>query len=191
MAMKNGSSLRKILISILLIGVTVFLPIQATPSSPNEYQVKAAFLYNFAKFVEWPQEAIAGGQPFVIGILGQDPFGNELDEAVAGKTVREKKITVKRFSKIEEAIHCHLLFISNSEDQNLAQILRRLEGAPVLTVSDMGQFAEKGGVIQLVTDQNKIHFAINMAAAERVGLKPSSQLLKLSRIITGTTQNRE
>lgn len=189
--MKNGSSLRKILISILLIGVTVFLPIQATPSSPNEYQVKAAFLYNFAKFVEWPQEAIAGGQPFVIGILGQDPFGNELDEAVAGKTVREKKITVKRFSKIEEAIHCHLLFISNSEDQNLAQILRRLEGAPVLTVSDMGQFAEKGGVIQLVTDQNKIHFAINMAAAERVGLKPSSQLLKLSRIITGTTQNRE
>src|SRR5581483_7323671 len=107
--------LRRVFISILMIGVYTLLPVQAASPSPSEYQVKAAFLYNFAKFVEWPTEASAGDQPFVIGILGQDPFDDLIDETVSGKAVREKRIVVKRFSRIEEAEQSQILFISESE----------------------------------------------------------------------------
>ncbi len=187
MEMNNRSLLKSVFISILLMGVPALFPAQAAPSSPTEYQVKAAFLYNFAKFVEWPAEALSEGGPFVIGILGEDPFGSLIDEAVAGKTVREKRIIVKRLSKIEEAVDSHILFISDSERENVSRILKQLGHAPVLTVSDLGRFAEQGGMVQLVTEQNRVRFAINVAVVERAGLKPSSQLLKLARIINSDT----
>jgi hypothetical protein len=151
---------------------------------PSEYAVKAAFIYNFAKFVEWPTESSVQDSPFVIGILGQDPFGGALDEIVSGKTVRDKRITVKRFTKIEDAMSSSILFISNSEKENMGQIIKRLDGAPVLTVSDLERFAEHGGMVELMIDQNRVRFAINVAAAEQARLKPSSQLLKLAKIVT-------
>lgn len=153
-----------------------------------EYSVKAAFIYNFAKFVEWPPESLEGDKPFVIGVLGQDPFNNALDETVLGKTVLEKKITVKHFSRIEDALTCHILYISDSEKNNLTEIIKRLDRLPVLTVSDVGQFAERGGMIQLVKEQNRVRIAINTTATNQVGLKPSSQLLKLAQIITGRSR---
>ena len=162
-------------------------PSQAEPSPPSEYQVKAAFLYNFAKFVEWPAEALPNDQPFTIGILGSDPFDGLIDEAVAGKTVRDRSIMIKRFSKAEEATGVQILFISNSEEERVPRILKRLGHASVLTVSDIDRFAEQGGMVQLEVEQSRVHFAINVAAVERAGLKPSSQLLKLARIVNGST----
>ncbi|MBI3622058.1 MAG: YfiR family protein [Nitrospirae bacterium] len=170
-------------------------PVAAVPAEPLEYAVKAAFIYNFAKFVEWPTpssgQASEQDGVFVIGILGQDPFGGALDEMVAGKTVRDKKITVKRFSNIEDAMNSHIVFIGHSEKETIARIIKRLDGAPVLTVSDIGRFAELGGMIELVIDQNRVRFAINVAAVEQAGLKPSSQLLKLARIVTSPVKAKE
>jgi hypothetical protein len=182
MGMMRRSVLLQISIFLLLFAGALFPP-PALPVASTEYQVKAAFLYNFAKFVEWPPEAFPEGRPFIIGILGQDPFGSALDEAVAGKTVREKRIVVRRFSKIEEAADSHILFISESEGENLPRLLKRLGPSPVLTVSDVGRFAEQGGMVQLVMEQSRVRFAINVASVERAGMKPSSQLLKLARIV--------
>src|SRR5205823_4131564 len=103
-----------------------------------------------------------------------------LDEIVSGKKVRDKRITVKRFTKIEDAMNSSILFISNSEKENMGRIIKRLDGAPVLTVSDLERFAEQGGMVELMIDQNRVRFAINVAAAEQARLKPSSQLLKLA-----------
>lgn len=181
---------RKISVAILLIGIGLALvPANARPQSP-EYQIKAAFLFNFAKFVEWPAEALSNDPSFVIGILGKDPFGRLIDEAVAGKSVRDKQIIVKRFSRIEDAADAHILFIGDSEAENLSRIMKQVGRAPVLTVSDIDRFAERGGMVQLETEQNRVRFAINVAAAERAGLKPSSQLLKLARIVPEGGANR-
>lgn len=182
--MKHQRTRKRMFPLILLMGVGLaLLPVHARPEEPTEYQVKAAFLYNFAKFVEWPEEAMAGGQSFVIGVMGRNPFGSDIDEAVAGKTVRDKPIVVRRFSKIEDAIGSHVLFISDSEAEDVVRIVRQLSRAPILTVSDLPRFAERGGMIQLLLEQNRVRFAINPAAIERAGLKPSSQLLKLARIV--------
>lgn len=171
-------------IFILLIAANVTLrPVQAQPLTAPEYQVKAAFIYNFAKFVEWPVEMLGDGRPFVIGIVGKDPFGNLIDEAISGKSVRDKNITVKRFSKLEEAVDAHILFISASEEKRLPEMINHLSRTPVLTVSDIDRFAGQGGMVQLVMDQNRVRFAVNVAAFERARLKPSSQLLKLARIV--------
>lgn len=180
----RGSAWRSVFVLLIWAGALLF-PRPAEPISLTEYQVKAAYLYNFAKFVEWPPEALPEGQPFVIGILGQDPFGSILDEAVAGKTVRDRRIVVKRYAKVDEAAEANILFISDSEGENVFRILKRLGQAPILTVSDLGRFADEGGMVQLVMDQNRVRFAINVAAVERAGLKPSSQLLKLARIVSG------
>jgi hypothetical protein len=176
---------------LLILVSTLLLSAPAHSVSPTEYQVKAAFLYNFAKFVEWPAEAFQGNKPFVIGIVGHDPFGNLIDEAVFGKTVRDKKIIISRFSKIEDAVDSHILFVGNSEGENVARILKRLGKAPVLTVSDLDGFADEGGMVQLVTEQNRVRFVVNIAAVDQAGLKPSSQLLKLARIIGEPAQKTE
>jgi len=163
----------------------------AAAAEPLEYAVKAAFIYNFAKFVEWPKESSSKEGSFVIGILGRDPFGGALQQTVSGKTIRERKITVKQFSRIEDAIGSDILFISTSEKEGVAQILRRLDGAPVLTISDLGRFSEQGGMIEFVIDHDRVRFAINPGASAQAGLKPSSQLLKLARIITGPGKAKE
>lgn len=163
--------------------IAMILPAQAEPRTLTEYEVKAAFIYNFAKFVEWPEDVMGNGRPFVIGIVGDDPFGDLIDEAVSRKNVRDERMTVKRFSKIEEAVDSRILFVSRSEEENLTEILKHLSQTPVLTVSDIERFAGKGGMVQLVMDQNRVHFAVNVAAFERASLKPSSQLLKLARIV--------
>lgn len=193
MGLKRSSLIQVIfiLLSIWLICANAsLLPAQAQPGAATEYQVKAAFLYNFAKFVEWPPEALPDDRPFIIGILGQDPFDGLIDEAVAGKTVRDRRIVVKRYSKMEDAIESQILYISASEGENAIRIAKRIGRAPILTVSDADRFAEQGGMVQLMVEQNRVRFAINVAAVERAGLKPSSQLLKLARIVTGSGANR-
>jgi len=156
----------------------------ATPLS--EYQIKAAYLYYFTTFVDWPPDTFARtGGDLVIGVLGEDPFGGLLDETLRGKTVNNRRLAVRRFTSPRDARDCHLLFISSSERDRLASILKGLEGSPVLTVGDLDQFAARGGQIAFRMEDKKVRFDINAAAVERSGVKISAQLMKLGRRVDG------
>jgi len=148
---------------------------------PSEYQLKAAYLFNFAKFVEWPPEAFAEtNSPIVIGILGENPFGTDLDRTIGNRTVGNRSLAVREIRSLPEATNCHLLFISRSEKQHLPETLQGLRGGSVLTVGETERFTEAGGMIQFVPRGNKIRFLINDEAARNVGLKISSKLLSLA-----------
>jgi hypothetical protein len=153
-----------------------------TPAStPTEYEVKAAYLYNFGRFVQWPARATAAeGRYFTICVLGDDPFGPVLNATIADETIDGKTVVAKRISAPQQAANCRILFISSSEDRQLKEILIALAKASVLTVSDMPQFARRGGMVQLILDGNKVRFEVNLSSAERAGLIFSSQLLKLA-----------
>lgn len=170
-----------------LLAAAVLLSAQAVGAQGSRFkeaEVKAVFLLNFAKFVEWPPEAFAGPQaPIVIGVLGADPFGEILDRTIAAESVNGRPVAVKRFESIADLEPCHVLYISSSEKARLPEILAQLETAKVLTVGDMKRFARRGGAINFVSEQNKIRFEINKKAADRAGLKISSQLLKLARMV--------
>src|SRR5574337_341408 len=161
--------------------VFVWVPTNQTPgSTPIEYEVKAAYLYNFGRFVKWPPTtAPAGDTSFTICVLGQDPFGHALDAALAGERIDGRTVAAKRISKLQDGVNCRILFISSSEDGQVEKILTALDDSAVLTVSDIPQFALRGGIIQFNLEQNRVRFEINLARAERVGLTLSSQLLKL------------
>jgi len=170
------------LVWILLL-VALGMPLRADRASVGEYQVKAAFLYNFAKFVEWP-----GGPPgktIVIGILGNDPFGAVLDFTFEDKVIAGKRFEIRRFQRIDQLQVCHVLFISDSEQKNFGRILEAVRGMPVLTVSDARDFVSAGGVIELVLEDSKIRFDINLSEAKNSGLRISAQLLQLARKVDG------
>jgi hypothetical protein len=169
------------LLALLLAAITGVLTPYATAAAPTEYDIKAAFIYNFSKFVQWP--TVDTSKPFEIGLIGKDPFGSTLDETVRGKHVNGKKVVVRRFFRIEDIVDCDILFVASSEERNLERILKVLQSGPVLTVGDMDQFAERGGMINLVNAGNRVRFDINIEAIERAGLTASSQLLQLARIV--------
>lgn len=157
---------------------------QTSPKTP--YQLKALFLFHFARYTEWPKEAWpAENQPFVLGILGNDPFGKDID-IINGKTVKDRKLVVKYFSTVEEVAGCQLLFIASSETNQLAQILKALEKTSILTIAEGAGFLEANGMISLVTEQKgtgtqTVGFEINLPAAQKANLKLDAQLLKLAR----------
>ena len=154
---------------------------RAQEPQPSEYQVKAAFLFNFAKFVEWPAQAFAEPtSPMVIGILGENPFGDDLERTIRGKTINNRPFEIKAIKSLPEARRCHILFISTSEKTRLPEILESLGTATVLTVGEMERFVETGGMINLVKEADKIRFQINDVAAKNAGLKISSKLLSLA-----------
>src|SRR2546428_12039792 len=131
---------------VLCIAVSSGVVAGAESPAPTMHQVEAAFLFNFAKFVTWPDDAFErSGSALIIGVLGEDPFGAVLEETVRDKTVMGKKLAVKRFVRIQDAVKSHILFLSSSEESQLPQILKVLEKTTVLTVSDMEEFAERGG----------------------------------------------
>ena len=150
---------------------------------PGEYEVKAAFLYNFAKFVEWPGGP--AGKTIVIGILGSDPFGAVIDFTFEDKVIAGKRFEIRRFQRIDQLQVCHVLFISDSEQKNFGRILEAVRGMPVLTVSDARDFVSAGGVIELVLEDSKIRFDINLSEAKNSGLRISAQLLQLARKVDG------
>lgn len=172
-----------VILTLALSAVSAPLTVYADPQSVQEYDVKAAFLYNFAKFVEWPPTAfINPGDPLIIGVLGVDPFGNSL-KGLEDKTVAGRKILIKRFTQVDELEKCHLLFISSSEKKNLHQILPAVKGWNVLTVGEMKGFAEAGGMINFTLIEKRVRFEVNLDAAQNAGLKISSQLLKVAKIV--------
>jgi len=150
---------------------------------PTEYEVKAAYLYQFGKFVEWPGEAVVlPGDTFSICTLGGNPFGALLEETISGRSVQGKKVVAKAMANANEALNCNILFIISSEQKRLEEIFRILHGRSILTVGDMKNFLPQGGMIQLEIEQNKVRFEINVSAVGRANLKISSQLLKVAKV---------
>jgi hypothetical protein len=152
----------------------------------KEYQIKAAFLFNFAEFVKWPSDSFAtAAAPFCIGILGDDPFGSTMEATVGGETIDNHPLTVVRSQRIEDLKDCQMIFVSRSEEGQLGAILSQLDSKPVLTVSDVESFASDGGDIDFFLSNGKVRFEINPQSARRGGLKISSQLLSLGKIVMG------
>lgn len=146
-----------------------------------EYQVKAAFVYNFGKFVRWPDEQSGGRErAFVLGILGDDPFGDAIDQVVSGQLVRGRRIEVRRMRNLASPPGCQIVFVSRSEREKLKSILLSLKDSPVLTVSDLEDFSTDGGMITLLLKGGKVRFTINRSAVQRAGLRMSSRLLALA-----------
>jgi hypothetical protein len=154
-------------------------------SAPQEYQVKAAFLMNFAKFVDWPPAAFPNDQaPFVLGIVGEDPSGGAL-EALNGQVVKNRTIKVQHLSGMSGWQACHILYIGPSEGARLQSIIREIGTAPILTVSDgVEQFAQQGGVINFLLVDNKIRFEINVTVAKKAGLSMATQLLQVGKVVS-------
>ena len=160
------------------------IALAAEPTRPTEAQIKAAYLYNFGKFVRWPSDRVSNPDALEMCVLGRDPFGSVLDATVAGESVDSKKITVRRVGKIQDAATCSILFIGSSDENQLGGILAASEHFGLLTVSDIPRFAERGGIIGFVIQQNRVRFEVNRRAAEQSHLALSSELLKVaSRVI--------
>ena len=160
------------------------LPSDSAPV-PTEYQVKAAFLFNFPKFVEWPPEKLDGpNTPLVIGFVGDDPFGGALEQITHNKQVQGHPIELRRFNAGEDLRSCHVLFVSRSESARLQEILNAVKNSAVLTVSEMDQFLVQGGIINFFIEADSVKFGINPKAAELSGLKLSAKLLAVARTQT-------
>ena len=145
--------------------------------------MKAAFLYHFVEFVEWPQASPLPPATITIGVLGKDPFGDVLDKAILDKRVAGRTLAIRRFASVEVLEPCEILFISSSEMAHLPKILARLGQAPVLTVGEADRFARHGGMIGFFFEDGRLRLEVNRAAAERSGLRVSSKLLSVARLV--------
>jgi YfiR/HmsC-like len=165
------------------------LPAQVRPSS--EYELKAAFLFNFAKFVDWPPTAFAGPEsPFLVCVLGTDPFGITLDNTLREKVIAEHPASVARVKRVADISGCQILFVAASESHLLPEVLAKLRGQCVLVIGETNDFASSGGVIQFTLEDNRVRFFINPDAADRAGLKISSKLLALAKIVRDAPAGR-
>ncbi len=177
------SIFRKSLSIAILLVLGILCNVYGESHTIGEYRIKAAFLYNFAKFVDWPKKGIdEQSEAFVIGIIGEDPFGSEI-EVIKGKSVKGMALKVRRFEKIEDISDCKILFISASFEKDISRIQEHLKGNNILTVGDTEGFARQGVMVNLIKVENKIRFEINPEAAKAEGLKISSHLLRLAKII--------
>lgn len=159
------------------------LPWLAADASPKEYQVKAAYLYNFTKFIDWPDSAFASASaPITICVLGDDPFEGVLDKAIGGKQVKGRALSLRKVE--EDTTGCQILFIAGSEEGKVGDILSAASG-PVATVSEVDGFAEQGGVLNFALKGSKVKVELNMDAAERAGLKVSGKLQQVAVAVGG------
>jgi hypothetical protein len=164
--------------------LTGFISAQEKPASNStEYQLKAVFLYNFTRFIDWPENAFHSvDAPFVIGIVGDNPFGNYLQEVVNNDSVGLHPIIIKYFSKPEKVADCHLLFINSNDPEQIKSVLNITSGKSILTVNDTPNFSRWGGHVQFYNQQNRIKLQINASATKDAHLTVSSKLLNLARI---------
>jgi hypothetical protein len=177
--------LRATLLSLAFLAATGPFPLAAqTDVAPTEYQVKAVFLYNFAKFVDWPPESFRPGDAtFVVGMVGSDPIEDDLKGILEGKTVKDRKITFRRIQDIADSRECQILYVAASEKKNLDRILQAVAGRPILIVSDMKNFIQLGGMIGFKLDDSKVRFDINQTVSSAANLKISAQLLKVAQVV--------
>jgi hypothetical protein len=182
---------KRYLTSLLLITSFFLQPSISYTQQRNasEYEVKATYLYNFGRFVHWSADAsFAKNESFPICVIGQDPFGTTLDTILSGETIEGRPVVAKRVSKPQDALDCRILYISLSENARLKETLAGLDKAGVLTVSDIPQFSERGGMIQFVLVGNKIRFEVNLTSAQDAGLTMSSDLLKVATAVRKFSQ---
>ena len=176
----------------LAILAVVMLPCQSIGQEAitNEYQVKAAYLFNFAKFVEWPANTFSNaGSPLEICVIGSNPFGHGLEDSIAGKTVSGRPIAISHKSDAVEARSCQIVFIGVSDKRQIPQLLRQLNGASVLTVGDTSGFTDDGGMINFVLEGDRVRFEANLDAAEHAHLKISARLLSVAKAVMGKSQD--
>jgi YfiR/HmsC-like len=166
--------------AVPIYGLFVTLNLIAQAPKPTEYEVEAAYLSNFGRFVEYPAKSGTATEPFNVCVLGKDPFGPLLDAALKGEAIGNQPMAAKRLPGPEDTAGCRILFLSSSTDNQLNATLAALGNSSVLTVSDIPEFTKRGGMIQFVLDGNRVRFEINIAAAQRAKLSLSSQLLKLA-----------
>lgn len=171
--------LRTFFALVICLGV----PAARGQAGPSEYQVKTTYLFNFAKFIEWPESSfLSDDAPFSICVLGEDPFGSALDN-LRGKFIGNRPVAIWRIKKANAGFSCQILFVSPSEEPHLAQIFASLRGSHALVIGQTLGFASSGGAIEFTLEGNHIHFTINPDAVHRAGLRASSQLLALAKIV--------
>jgi hypothetical protein len=175
--------------ALVCVGIVVCAtPAAAQPAAARESQLKAGYIYNFTRFVAWPDKAFGGStDPLVIVVVGRDPFDGNLGRMLEGKNVGDHPIAVETFGRLDAAelarSKYHVLFVSGSESGRLRDVLDSLRGRPILTVSDLPDFGVDGGMIGLYHDGGTLQFEINRGAADEAGLKLSSKMLGLARLV--------
>ncbi len=169
----------------LALALACLLPALAAQTTLDETRLKAAFIYNFTKFVEWPDEAQAPGSPMLVGVLGDPALAAAIHETLGDKRVRGHPFVVRHFSSLDNLALCHILVIDSPDKSTVQQILHIARAAPTLTIGEIPGFSDWGGVIELVLEDNKFRFEINEGAARLDGLKISSRLLRLARAVKG------
>lgn len=161
-------------------------PAPAQGNASSEYQIKAAFLYHFSQFVDWPEGTFKeANSPIVYCTIGEDPFHGALEASPNGKTVGARTLQVQHFKQPYEVRGCQILFFGEAEQKHMASITTKLKGNPVLTVGESEHFIQDGGMIGFLLEENKIRFEINLEAAEHARLKLSSRLLALAKRVLG------
>lgn len=152
--------------------------------APKEYQVKAAFLFNFTRFVEWPADVFdAPDSPFVLGVVGKNPFGTYLEEIIKGESINGHPLELRYFKTSADITGCHILYIAQENKEEMKQAVTQAAALSALTVSDNSTFTRQGGMIRFVTEDNKTRIRINLSAVRAEGLTISSKLLKLAEIV--------
>lgn len=167
-------------LSVVTLLLLVAFSCLAVAERATQSQVEAAYLFNFGKFVTWPADRLTSSNQFEICILGKDPFGGVIDATVNGESIGGKKIQVRRLAGMREAASCSILFVSSSEEKHLNVILAAAQNLSLLTVSNIEHFAERGGIIGLVTEEDKIRFEVNRDVARKSRLVLSSELMKVA-----------
>jgi hypothetical protein len=174
----SGMCARVFLVLWLAAAFSLAPGLRAQSASQREYEIKAAYLYNFIKYVDWP----SSGDTITIGVLGGNPFGTAL-APLNGKIVKGRRLLIKELDSLRDAQKCQIIFVSSSEKSRLQEIFENLKNARVLTVGETQGFANSGGIINFVEENNKVRFEINAEAARRTGLNISSELLKLAKLV--------
>jgi hypothetical protein len=173
--------------TVARVGMAIFLgwPVYtACCQAVDEYKMKAAFIYNFTKFVDWPPQAFrTPTEPVVICILGENPFGDGLDRLVSAKSVDGRSFVVRQISKEQQAAGCHILFICSSERKRIPSIMAAVGSRATLTIGETEGFALQGGVINFKIEEGRVRLQVNIRAAEKAGLHISSKLLTLAQIV--------
>lgn len=156
----------------------------AQTKDPTEYEIKAAFLLNFAKFVEWPAEAFPNDiAPISLCVVRYDPFGSALDDTIRGKLINNRQLLARRINELPDLKSCQMVFVSDREEKRLPEILSSVKGSNALIVGESENFAERGGSVQFYVENSRLRFAVNVDAVQRARLTVSSKLLMLAKIV--------
>jgi len=169
-------------IAVFAMGLVISAPpLQAAP--PSEYSLKSVFLYSFCRFMEWPDSAFSSpNEPLIISVLGEDPFGSLLNEAVEGETYHGRPIRIEHYRTLHDVKRCQLLFISRSEASRIDQILAAVAGKGIVTVGETDGFIEKGGMISLTAEHKRVRLRVNLATLRAANVEVSSKMLRVAEI---------